>query len=225
MDELARKTAVGLGQFVVSLLVLLFLPAWSLRYWQGWLFVAMFGGAAVAISLYLLRQDPKLLAKRLKSGPGAEKERSQKIIQTFASLAFVALMIVPALDHRMGWSRVPPWVVIAGDCLIAGGYLMVFFVFRENAFTSSTVEIQEGQRVVSTGPYALVRHPMYSGGLVLLVGVPLALGSWWATLLLIPFAALIVWRLVAEEKFLLERLPGYALYRETVRWRLVPGVW
>lgn len=225
MDDLTRKTAVGLGRFVVSLLALVFLPAWSLRYWQGWLFVVVFGGAAVAISLYLLKHDPQLLAKRLKAGPGAEKERSQKIIQALASAGFVALMVVPAVDHRLGWSRVPAWLVIAGDCLIAAGYAIVFFVFRENSFTSSTVEIQEGQRVVSSGPYTVVRHPMYSGGLVLLAGVPLALGSWWAILLLIPFAALIVWRLVEEEKFLVERLPGYLQYRKTVRWRLGPGVW
>ncbi|HEY2458561.1 MAG TPA: isoprenylcysteine carboxylmethyltransferase family protein, partial [Candidatus Acidoferrum sp.] len=190
MDDLTRKTAVGLGRFVVSLLALVFLPAWSLRYWQGWLFVVVFGGVAVAISVYLLKHDPQLLAKRLKAGPEAEKERSQKIIQALASAGFVALMVVPAVDHRLGWSRVPVWLVIAGDCLIAAGYAIVFFVFRENSFTSSTVEIQEGQRVVSSGPYTVVRHPMYSGGLVLLAGVPLALGSWWAMLLLIPFAAL-----------------------------------
>jgi protein-S-isoprenylcysteine O-methyltransferase Ste14 len=172
-----------------------------------------------------MRNDPQLLERRMKAGPGAEKETSQKIIQMIAASAFFLAILVPSIDHRLAWSTMPAAVAIAGDVLVALGFLVIFFVFKENSFTSGVIEVDAGQQVVSTGPYALVRHPMYSGALIMLLGLPLALGSWWGLLTLVPMTLAIIWRLLDEEKFLTSRLPGYADYREQVKYRLVPFVW
>jgi protein-S-isoprenylcysteine O-methyltransferase Ste14 len=157
--------------------------------------------------------------------PVAEKERSQRIIQGFASIAFVAAVVVPALDHRCHWSRAPLPAVIVGDTLVGLGFLIVFLVFRENTFTSSVIEVAAQQRVVDTGLYAVVRHPMYVGGLILVAGVPLALGSLVGLATFLPFAGVIVWRLLDEERFLESHLAGYAAYGDKVRFRLIPRVW
>jgi protein-S-isoprenylcysteine O-methyltransferase Ste14 len=132
---------------------------------------------------------------------------------------------VPALDHRFSWSRVPLAVVVAGDVLVGVGFLIVFLVFRENSFASAVVEVSAAQKVIDTGPYARVRHPMYAGALVLLAGIPLALGSLFGLLVLVPFAAILVARLLDEERFLVRELPGYAAYRQKTRYRLIPYVW
>ena len=172
-----------------------------------------------------MKNDPKLLARRMRAGPGDEKERSQRIIQLVATFAFLVVIVFPALDHRFAWSTVPLAGVIAGDGLVALGFLIIFFVFRENSFASGVIEVDAGQKVVATGPYAFVRHPMYSGALIMMVGVPLALGSRWGLLLVIPIALAIVWRLLDEEAFLAKRLQGYPAYQARVRHRLVPWVW
>ena len=172
-----------------------------------------------------MKKDTKLLERRINAGPRAEKEKSQKIIQTFASITFSILIIFPALDHRFGWSAMPALVSIAGDTIVAFGLLLVFFVFRENTFTSGTVEIFADQKVISTGPYAIVRHPMYLGGIVMLCGVPLALGSWWGLTTVVPITIVIILRLLDEEKLLTKSLRGYSEYRDKVRWRVVPFVW
>lgn len=210
-----------LSLFVISL-ALLFVPAWTLKYWQAWTYLAVLMGSIAAIVVYLVRNDPALLERRVDS---AEKEPRQKAIHFLVNLGFVAAEVVPALDHRFGWSTVPTYVVIAGDVLVALGMLIIFFVFRENTFTASTVQVAAGQRVISTGLYARVRHPMYVGGLVFLLGVPLALGSWWGLLTFLPLAAVVVWRLLDEERFLLQNLSGYGEYRSKVKHRLIPLVW
>ncbi len=215
----------GLLFLLVSMAAALFLSAWSVDYWQAWVFLAVFALASFAITLYLMKQDPELLERRVRAGPIAEHERGQKIIQSFASLGFIALLVVPGIDHRFGWSIVPAWVLLAGDVLVALGFLIVFFVFRENTFASATIEVEAGQRTITTGPYALVRHPMYAGALILLAGVPLALGSWWGLLAIAPMKLIIVQRLLAEERFLAKNLPGYSDYRSRVRYRLAPFVW
>ncbi len=202
-----------------------FLAAGTACYLRGWIFLATFGGASLAITLYLAKRDPALLERRTKAGPVAERQASQKIIQLVANFAFLAILAVPALDHRFRWSHVPLAVSIAGDALVALGFVIVFRVFVANTFTSATIEIATEQRVVDTGPYARVRHPMYAGALVLLAGVPLALGSLWGLLALVPISAVIVWRLLDEERFLTAHLPGYAEYRRKTPFRLVPRVW
>lgn len=210
-----------LSLFLISL-ALLFLPAWTLNYWQAWTYLAVLMSSIAAILVYLVKNDPALLARRANN---AEKEPSQKIIHFLVNLVFLAAEVVPALDHRFEWSAVPTYFVVAGDFLVALGMLIIFYVFRENTFTASTVQVATDQKVVSTGFYGLVRHPMYVGGLVFVLGVPLALGSWWGLLTFIPLTLVIVWRLLDEERFLVKNLSGYGEYRDKVKYRLVPFVW
>ena len=223
--DLRRRALVSLLRFTVVLAVMIFLPAWSLTYWQGWLFWLNFIACMIVMTLYFLTHDPALVGRRMSAGPTAEKEASQKRIQLFASIIVCALFVVPALDHHFGWSTVPAWVVILGNVLVIAGFWMMFVVFRENSFASAIIEVDAEQRVISTGPYALVRHPMYSGALVMFTGVPLALGSWWGLLLIIPLLAILIVRLLDEERYLLKNLPGYEDYSRNVPHRLVPGVW
>ncbi len=225
MNALARKTILGFAQLIIMLGVLLFAPAWTFDFWQAWVYLFVFAALAALITAYLWRKDPRLLESRVNAGPGAEKETSQKLIQVLASLAFIGILVLPSLDHRFVWSHVPLSVVIAGDVLVALGFLFVFSVLRENPFSAATIEVAADQKVISTGPYAIVRHPMYSGALVMLLGTPLALGSWWGLLMLVPMTLVIVWRLLDEERFLSKNLQGYAQYRQRVRYRLLPPVW
>ncbi len=183
MNALARKTVLGFAELLGGLGLLLFAPAWTFDFWEAWVYLLVFAASTALITLYLWRQDPKLLERRVNAGPGAEKEPTQKRIQRLASLAFIGLFLLSSLDHRFSWSEVLLWGVIVGDLFVALGFLIVFLVFTENAFTAATIEVAPGQEVVSTGPYAIVRHPMYSGALVMLFGTPLALGSWWGLLI------------------------------------------
>jgi protein-S-isoprenylcysteine O-methyltransferase Ste14 len=161
----------------------------------------------------------------VKAGPIAEPTLRQKWIQSVASLAFIAIFIVSALDHRAAWSRVPTGVVVAGDVLVAFGLAIVLAVFRANTYTSAVIAVDREQKLVTTGPYAVVRHPMYAGAFVMLLGVPLALGSWWAFFAVPVLFAVIIGRLLDEEKLLSAELRGYDEYRARVRARLVPFVW
>ncbi len=225
MNKLTLQSLIGLAQLILILAVLLFLPTWSFHYWQAWIFLLVFAVSVLLITLYFLQKDPRLIESRLKAGPAAEQEKSQKVIQTLASLFFILPFIIASLDHRFGWSHVPTYLVLLGDVLVALGLYIVFLVFRENSFTSATIEVQEEQRVISTGPYAVIRHPMYSGAFIMLLGVPLALGSWWALIFVFLLFAAIVWRLLEEEKFLAKNLLGYTNYRQKVRYRLIPFIW
>ena len=218
----------AIGWLLVLLVVMgavLFVSAWTFNYWQAWVFLSVFGLSSLAVTVYLIKNDPKLLERRMHGGPTAEKELSQKIIMSAASIGFAAILIVPALDHRWHWSAVPPYAVIAGNILIVLGWTIILFVFRENTFTSATIEVAADQRVVSTGPYAVVRHPMYSGSLLYFLGIPIALGSWWGLLVGILMMPAFVLRLFDEEKLLARNLPGYSEYMDRVKYRLVPFVW
>src|SRR5450631_656022 len=219
------KAFVGLLFLLLVMAALLFIPAWTLDYWQAWTFLAVYFGWSLAITLYLMARDPKLLQRRMRGGPAAEKDPNQKIIMIFTSLGFFGLMIFPALDHRFVWSRMPPYVALAGDLLVALGFLVIFFVFKENTFSSATIELAPNQNVISTGPYAGVRHPMYAGALVLLLGIPIALGSWWGLLVIVAMMPALIWRLIDEEKFLGRNLAGYGECQYAVRFRLIPLVW
>jgi protein-S-isoprenylcysteine O-methyltransferase Ste14 len=225
MRDLDIKAFAGILQLFVILGLTIFLPAWTLDYWQAWIVVAVFFSCTLAVTVYLMKNDPKLLERRVKAGVGAEQEKSQNIIQAFAAVAFIGLFVVSALDHRFGCSTVPPYLVALGDILIMVGFYLVFLVFKENSFASGTIEVGEEQRVICTGPYALVRHPMYVGALVMLVGVPLALGSLWGLAAIIPMSVVLVARLLDEEKFLARNLEGYCEYQSKVRHRLLPLIW
>ncbi len=223
--KLIFKAGLGFTQLVVALALVLFVPAGTVRWVRGWVLLALFMGSSLAITLYLARKDPALLARRVHAGPLAEKEQTQKLIQGLAALSFLSMIVVPALDHRFGWSPAPLPVAIVGDALVLLGFLAVFLVFRENSFTSSVIEVAAEQRVIDSGPYAVVRHPMYAGALVLVAGIPMALGSMVGLATFPPFTAVIIWRLLDEERFLVGHLGGYAAYRQKVRWRLIPHVW
>jgi protein-S-isoprenylcysteine O-methyltransferase Ste14 len=225
VNDLARKTALGFAQLITALGLLLLAPAWTLDYWQAWVYLSVFVASSALITAYLWNKDRKLLERRLNAGPGAESERSQKRIQLLASLVFIGTMILPSLDHRFSWSAVPLPITITGDVLVALGFLIVFLVFKTNTFTAATIAVTVDQKVVSTGPYTVVRHPMYSGALVMLFGTPLALGSWWGLAMFIPMVVTIAWRARDEERFLRRNLCGYEDYCRTVRYRLVPFVW
>jgi protein-S-isoprenylcysteine O-methyltransferase Ste14 len=220
-----QKALLSLLLLIVAVMALVFIPAGTLHYWQAWTFLAFYFVPSLAITVYLMVKDPKLLARRMRGGPGAEKATAQKIIMSITSLGFIGLLVVPALDHRFAWSQMSADAALAGDALMAIGWLAIFFVLRENSFSSSTIEVAEDQKVISTGPYARVRHPMYAGGLVMLLGMPIALGSWCGVLVLLAILPALIWRLFDEEKFLSANLPGYIEYRKKVRYRLIPGVW
>jgi protein-S-isoprenylcysteine O-methyltransferase Ste14 len=225
MKDLHRKSLIGIVRTFVVLVVVIFAPAWTFRYWQGWACLAAFFVPACLITVWVAKNDPALLERRLKAGPKAEKEWGQKVVQMIASVVFLADFAVPAIDHRFGWSSVPNYAAVIGDLMMVLGFVVVFEVFKANSFTSGIIEVADDQKVISTGPYGLVRHPMYVGGLIMLYGIPLALGSWWGMLINVPMTAAIVWRLLDEERFLSEKLAGYPEYREKVRYRLVPMVW
>ena len=154
MKSVNKKAFVGLLFLLIVMWTFLFLPAWSLVYWQAWAFLAVFGASALAISLYLMKSDPSLLERRVQAGPIAEKEKSQKIIQSITSIAFISIMVISALDHRFSWSTVSLRLAVTGDLLVALGFLIIFFVYRENSFASATIEVFPGQKVISTGLYA-----------------------------------------------------------------------
>ena len=225
MKALSKKVFVEFLQLFIGLAALLFLPAWTLDYWQAWIFLAVYSLSVLAVTLYLMKKDPKLLERRINANPGSEKRRSQKILNFLISKALILLVAVPVIDHRCAWSAVPLCGVAAEDVLVALGSLIVFFAFRENTFASAIIEVGTGHKVISSGPYALVRHPMYFGWLVTFAGVPLALGSWWGLFTIIPIMLVIVWRLLDEETFLAGNLPGYSEYQNRVRYRLVPFIW
>ena len=225
MVGLTRKAFLGLVALFLVMAALLFGGAGTFDWWQAWLFLAVYFSASLALSLDFLKRDPALLERRMRGGPWAEKQPIQRVIMVFASLAFIGLLLLPALDRRFGWSHMPPAVALAGNLLVALGWLGIYVVFRENSFTSATIEVTPDQRVISTGPYARIRHPMYAGAIVMLLGAPIALGSWWGVLALVVMSPALVWRLFDEERFLTANLPGYASYTEKVRYRLIPHVW
>ena len=225
MKNLAAKAWFSLAALVAVMGAVLFAAAGTARYWQGWAYLAVFAAQAALVTLYLLRRDRALLERRMRGGPAAEERPAQRIIMLFASLGFVAVLLVPGLDHRFGWSHVPIPLVVAGAVLVAVGFYLIFLVYRENTYTSATVEVAAGQRVISTGPYALVRHPMYAGGAVYLFATPLALGSYWGFVPIAIMLPFLIWRLFDEERLLSAELPGYADYQKRVRYRMIPHVW
>src|SRR5258705_1782782 len=225
MATLADRAWLSLVLLGVFMGALLFGSAGTLRYWQAWVYLLLFLSLSAILTRDLLRRDPALLERRLKGGPQAERRPAQRVIMVGASLAFLSLLVVPGLDFRFRWSSVPLAGLVLGNLLFVVGFSLVGRVYRENTYTSATIEIHEGQRVIDTGPYAIVRHPMYSSALLYMLGTPLALGSYVGLLGFVFMALVIVWRLSDEERMLVRELPGYVEYQTRVRWRLIPGVW
>jgi protein-S-isoprenylcysteine O-methyltransferase Ste14 len=229
MDErqkaLIRRAWPRQALFTLCLAVLLFAAAGTLAYWQGWLFLVAFIGSSVALGFYFVRHDPALIERRMKGGPSAEQEPAQKIIVALLMADMLLMILVPALDYRWHWSAVPAWLALLGNAGIVASFIIFFFVMKQNSYAAATVRVEAEQPVISTGLYGVVRHPMYSGALLLMVCMPLALGSSWSLLLLLPALPILAWRLIDEERVLTRDLPGYADYCRRVRYRLVPFVW
>jgi len=218
-------TRLVLSRYLMAFFVLaamFFIPAGTLAYWEAWLYLAILFIPMFFVGLWLLKNDPELLERRMRF---REKETTQKRVINFSLIWFLLAFVLPGFDYRFGWSNVPVWVVLAAALLVLLGYFMVFWVFRENSYASRVIEVAQGQKVIDTGPYALVRHPMYAGSIILYVFSPLALGSWWAMIPALPIIPVLIVRLLNEEEILLRDLPGYAAYRQKVRFRLLPGVW
>lgn len=225
MSSLIVKSILGFLFLVFILGLTLFLSAGSFVYWQAWVYLGVFSVCVILITLYLARYDQRLLASRVQAGPTAEVQKSQQIIQSLASLFFIGLFVVPGLDFRFHWSNVPPILSLIADGLVALSLFIVFLVFRENTYTSAIIEVADEQKVISTGPYSLVRHPMYAGAFLLLIFSPIALGSWVGVPFALPVILIIVIRLLDEEKYLAANLNGYEEYRQKVRYRLIPFIW
>jgi protein-S-isoprenylcysteine O-methyltransferase Ste14 len=225
VNNLSKKALMGLLRFQIILAFLLFLPAWSLHFWEAWLYWILFSVSALIITLYFLKHDPRLIERRLAVGPSAEPEKSQKIIQAIAGVLTCALFTTPGFDYRFHWSSVPIFVVLIADALVVLGLLVIFFVFRENSYAASVVKVEANQPVISTGPYQFVRHPMYAGAVLMFLATPFALGSLWALFVAVPLCGVIIVRLLDEERYLSANLPSYNVYCQKVRYRLIPRVW
>jgi protein-S-isoprenylcysteine O-methyltransferase Ste14 len=212
--------------FALALMALaLFWPAGTVDYWQAWVFFGTFVALSVIYLIYAALTNPAVLRRRMNTGPRHESRPVQKVASTGVVLAFFALLVVSALDHRFGWSDVPTAVVFAGNALVVVGLGIAMVVIIQNSYAAANVTVEADQAVVSTGLYSLVRHPMYFGTLVMLIGVPLALGSFWALLIVVVDLLLFATRIFDEEKALSEELAGYREYTENVQSRLVPYVW
>lgn len=222
MTTLTRKSLLGTARMLIVVWLMIFIPAGSLSYWQGSIFYLVFVTSMSLITAYLLMYDPALLERRMNAGSRAEKEPKQKIIVMLLFACTILNILIPTLAYRYFGSQIPASIVLTGDLLVLLGFFIIFIVFKTNTYTASTVQIASDQTVIDTGPYALVRHPMYSGMLVMLLGTPLALGSLWGLLVFVPSLFAIIWRLLEEEKFLRQKLNGYQDYCKKVRYRLIP---
>jgi protein-S-isoprenylcysteine O-methyltransferase Ste14 len=204
---------------------MVFVPAGTLDYWQGWAYLCTSVVVSGLYTLYVTIHDPALLVRRWKIGPSQEKELAQKVIVGFMLVAFAAALILPLLDYRFDGSSVPWFVSVIGDLLVMLSFYVFYLVSKVNTYAAASVRVEEDQKVIESGVYGLVRHPMYFGALFLIVGTPLALGSW-LTLFLIPvFLITLYFRIAGEEQVLIRDLPGYVAYRQKVKRRLVPFVW
>ena len=226
MTKLLLQALLNLVIGSVIFGALLFLSAGTIAYWQAWVFIVVFAASSNGIGIYLSLKDPALLERRKNLTPAAPASSAQQIMGVLIVVGVLALLVVPALDHRFAWSSMPAIVPIVGNLLVLLSFVAFYFVFKENSYGASTIEIFEGQRVISTGPYGIVRHPMYSAVVVMCVGAVLALGSWWGLLIIaLMQLPVLAWRILDEESVLMRDLPGYPEYMKSVQYRLVPHVW
>jgi protein-S-isoprenylcysteine O-methyltransferase Ste14 len=209
----------------IALGALVFLPAGTFNYWQAWVFVATFTLATIVPTIYIARTNPAALQRRMHAGPRAEARTVQKFAVTGAFTGMFAMMAFSAYDHRMGWSHVSTWVCVLGGVLVAAGLGLAMLVIVQNGYAAATVTVEAGQPVVSTGVYKFVRHPMYVGDVIMMVGIPLSLGSYWGLVFVVPGVSALVFRILDEEAMLTQELAGYREYAQRVRYRLLPHVW
>ncbi|MGA9359713.1 MAG: isoprenylcysteine carboxylmethyltransferase family protein [Mycobacterium sp.] len=219
--QLAASTVFG----TIGLGAIVFLPAGTLNYWQGWAFIVIFMVVTIIPTVFLARTNPAALRRRMHAGPRAEARMLQKFVVTGAFSSMFAMMAVSAYDHRVGWSQVPTWVCVLGDVLLAAGLGLAMLVVIQNGYAASTITVETGQTVVSTGVYRFVRHPMYFGDVIMMIGIPLSLSSYWGLVFVPLGVATLVSRILDEEKMLTQELSGYREYTQRVRYRLLPYVW
>jgi protein-S-isoprenylcysteine O-methyltransferase Ste14 len=217
----AIRSVLGLAGFGA----LLFLPAGTLYYWQAWAFLAVFTVVPLFPTVHLLRKDPAIVERRMHTGPTAETRPVQKVVVASIMILFCALLVFSALDHRFAWSPVPLAVSLIGDALVAIGLGIALYTVVENNYAAANITVESDQKLISTGLYGLVRHPMYMGSTIMLAGIPLALDSWWGLVFVIPALIVFAVRINDEEKMLTQELAGYREYTDTVQHRLVPYVW
>ncbi len=219
------KGVVSAALGLVAFGLMLFLPAGTFHYWQAWVFLAVFAFYTWIPSVYLVCKNPAALERRMHAGPLAETRTLQQIVSTVVFICFPAMLVVSALDHRFGWSPVPTTVTVVGDILVAVGLGVAMLVVAQNGYAAANITVELGQTLVSTGLYGLVRHPMYTGTVVMMIGIPLALGSYWGLVFVIPGLVLLALRIDDEEGLLERELRGYREYEQQVHYRLVPYVW
>ena len=222
MNKLLRKTLI---RYISSLLIvglILFLPAWSFSYWNAWLYISLLFIPILTVMIYLLLNDPELLEKRMKA---KEKEKTQKIFVKLSTILFIISFIIPGLDYRFGWSKVPIWLIIVASVTLLLGYLIFIFVIRQNRYASRIIEVQEGQRVIDYGLYSVIRHPMYLSNFIIYLSSPIVLGSFYALIPMVFFCFVMPIRIINEEQVLSKELAGYDDYMKMVRYRIIPYVW
>ena len=220
--KLAFGATVKFFMGLVMVCALVFLPAGSLGYLNGWLFIGLLFVPMLLLGLVLLFKSPELLKKRLDA---KEKQATQRGVVALSGLLFFVGFVVAGLDFRFGWSSVPSWAVVVASAVLLISYALYAEVMRENEYLSRTVEVQEGQRVVDTGLYGVVRHPMYAVTIWLFLAMPVVLGSWWSLACFLPYIPIIAVRAINEEKLLAAELDGYADYMKKVKYRLIPFIW
>jgi protein-S-isoprenylcysteine O-methyltransferase Ste14 len=223
--EKSQLVKMAAGRFALGVLVLMavfFLPAGTFAYWHAWVYMGALFLPLILVVFYLFKNDPGLLERRMRTN---EREKKQQLFVLFSGILITLAYVLPGFDFRFGWSQVPVWAVILGDIVVLAGYGFVFLVFRENQYTSRVVEVEKEQSVISTGPYSIVRHPMYLGMIAMYVFTPLALGSYWAMIPAILIIPALMFRLLDEEKVLARDLPGYTDYMKKVSHHLFPGIW
>lgn len=220
--SIRRKAFLAFFAALVVMSAMFFIPAGTLDFWQAWVYLAIILGCMIYIASYLIKYHPDLMERRMRF---KEREKEQKLIIKLSYFPFLLAFILPGFDRRFGWSDMPVWVVALGNLLVFAAYILVFNVFKQNAYASRIIETSEEQQVISTGLYGIVRHPMYLGTSTMYVFTPIALGSWWAVIPALLILPVIVMRIRNEEKVLAKDLPGYTEYLQKVKYRLLPGVW
>ena len=222
MKSLIKKIITRFSLVPIVLLLLILVPAGTLIYWQVYLYITILVVPMIFVLFYFLKNDPLFLERRTKA---KEKEKEQVVIQIVFSFIFLSGFVIPGLDKRFGWSDVPIYIVILSDMIILLGYLLIFFVFKQNSYASRIVEVEKNQKVISTGLYGFVRHPMYIGVIIMFVPTSIALGSYWGLIPMTTIPIALVFRIINEEKVLSKDLPGYKDYCQKTRYRLIPYVW
>ena len=222
MKSLIKKIIIRFSLFPIVLGLFILVPAGTINYWQVYVYIAVLVVPMIFVLFYFLQNDPIFLERRTRA---KEKEKVQIIIQIVSTFILLSGFVIPGFDKRFGWSDIPIYIVIVADIVILFGYFIIFFVFKQNSYASRVVEVEKSQKVISTGLYGFVRHPMYIGVIIMFIPTPVALGSYWGLIPMVTIPLAIVFRILNEEKVLCKDLPGYKEYCQKTRYRLIPFIW